>query len=658
MACPWLPGAALTLSLSLRAALSAAAPPAYPVAALAPALLKDATSVVRAYDVEVVFDQPDHYTYRVRRVVTVLQPAASAEGELVVSSSSLNRITDLSARVFDGDGKQLRKLSGPTAWHDVSATDAGTFLDDSRARVADARQGTYPYTVELTYEISSANPLFLPEWQPQQAWRQSVERATFRLRHPAALPVRWHARHLPAGAARPDSVAGTWLEHRWQVQHLPARQAVPLSPPPAELVPAVWCAPTTFKVQGYAGSQATWADLGHWYGQLNAGRDALPAALVAEMTVLRDSVADPRRRARRVYERVQATTRYVSIQLGLGGWQTIAAADVARTGYGDCKALTTYTRALLAAAGVPGYVALVRAGADAPDILPEWVAPQFNHVIVCVPLAAAGGGRPDTLWLECTSQTQTFGALGDFTANRHALLITPAGGQLVRTPTLDATNTARRRLVHLRLAPSGAATATLRTDRTGPLGDTYARLLPQAPADQRRAITDQFPGTTPFTLSTIRLTARPATPAGAIVREELTLTLPAAAARAGQRLRLPLNLFNIRPSTYPDSVRTAPLWLTAAATFSDTLVVELPAGARVENVPPPVDLRTPFGTYRAAAVPAPDHATLTYTRELRTVAGRFPASEYPAYVAFSEQVARADRQLATLLLAPTQLSGK
>ena len=529
-----------------------AAAPTYPVAALTPALRQGATSVVRCHKVQLTLEQPDRYTYTVRRVVTILTPAAAAEAQLVVRSSSLQKITDLDARLYDAAGQPGRRLRAATDWRDVSATTAGTFLDDSRARVADARQATYPYTVELTYTVTSANPLYLPDWQPQQVWDQSVEHATFHLRHPAALPVRWRERFLPAGAARPDTSTAGLTVHRWVVRHLLALPDVAFAPPLAEQAAAVWCAPTAFSVQGYAGRQGTWAEFGQWYHHLNAGRDELPAALLAEMAALRDSVPDLRRRAQRVYERVQRSTRYVSIQFGLGGWQTMAAAEVARTGYGDCKALTTYTRALLSGAGLPAYPALVQAGAEAPDLHADWVAPQFNHVILCVPLAGAAprkaagkeAGRADTVWLECTSATQPFGALGDFTANRRVLLITPGGGSIVRTPALDATTTHRARHIAVRLDATGGATATVRTRRTGPLGDDYAQLLPLTGADQQRVISQSLRSPSPVTLVRARLVARPATTAGAVVLEELDLTLAAAAARAGTRLRLPLNLLS------------------------------------------------------------------------------------------------------------------
>jgi Domain of Unknown Function with PDB structure (DUF3857)/Transglutaminase-like superfamily len=644
---------ALAGSLLLMPWVSAwAGAPMYPVDNIPQALLTDAASVVRAYDVVITLERPDRYSYQVKRAVTVLRAAGSDEARLMVATSSLHKLRSLTARVFDASGKQLRKLSGSADWQDVSATDASTYLGDIRAQVADARQGAYPYTVELVYEIASVNPLFLPDWQPQHHWHQSVERATLRLQHPASLPVRWQASHLPAQAARPDTVAsnGALLEHRWCLTAAPALASVPLAPPLEEQAPAVWCAPTEFSVQDHAGNQSTWAALGRWWYELNADRDELPLALRAEMVALQDSVPDPRKRAQYVYQRVQRTTRYVSIQLGLGGWQTMPAAEVARTGYGDCKALATYTRALLGAAGLPAHWALVTAGDDAPDLHPEWVAPQFNHVILCVPLPAVRPAPADTVWLECTSTTRPFNSLGDFTTNRHVLLVTPTGGRLARTPVLDATTSQRLRRTDLRLDAKGQATATVRTIRTGVLGDAYTPLLALDPTQQRREISEALSLNTPFVVNRARLTALPATPAGANVREEIELTLPSGAARAGTRLRLPLNHLSQWAIQNEDLARTAPLWLPPGTAYADTVVIHLPANAKAEALPPAVAIDGRFGKYTATVVASADGNTLTYTRHFRTIGGQFPKDQYNAYALFCQQIARADRQLATISL--------
>lgn len=635
----------LTCPLIVSAALAARPDPKYPVLAIPALLLKEATSVVRLYELTVTLERPSTYTYRVHRVITLLGPGASAEAQEVVRYSKLQKISDLEARVYDFSGKQTRDLRA-SEWRDLNATDAGTFADDERARLIDLRQPNYPYTVEFAYTITSQNPLFLPRWQPQQDWRESVELATLTVNYAAAMPVRWYEQHLPATIHR-DSTAGSIVQHRWTLAHIPAAAEEQYGPDLAATAAAVWLAPTTFEVQGYPGSQASWAELGRWNYTLNAGRDELPADIRAKMLRLREAEPDPYRRARQVYRFLQTSTRYVSIQFGLGGWQTQHASDVARAGYGDCKALTNYCRALMAAAGLPAWCALVYAGEDATDIRPQWIASQFNHVILCLPLKA------DTVWLECTSQSQPFGFLGSFTANRHALLLSAEGGRLVRTSTFDATHSQRTRHTLLQLDATGNASATVRTKFTGLLYDDYAPVRNRPPDQQRRFVTEQLNLSGTFTVKHLNFTSSLDSTNGVdwpSLTENLHLTLTTAATRSGQRLMFSPNLLaQWSPLSSTSAERHTELWLHQAATYADTVVIQLPAGTQAETLPQPIDIATPFGAYHAHTVQAPD-GTLMYVRRLQTRRGHFAPIDFPAYADFRRRVAKADHTQAVMVL--------
>ncbi len=159
----------------------------------------------------------------------------------------------------------------------------------------------------------------------------------------------------------------------------------------------------SFEFEGYAGSNADWVSLGNWIHQLQEGRLALPEEAKADVKTIVDQYANPYEQAKAIYEYMQQRSRYVSIQLGIGGFQPFDAQTVHELGYGDCKALTNYTQALLHEAGLEAYYTLVKAGKKAYTFEPEFTANQFNHVILCTVIAE------DTVWMECTSQQIPFG---------------------------------------------------------------------------------------------------------------------------------------------------------------------------------------------------------------------------------------------------------
>ncbi len=137
---------------------------------------------------------------------------------------------------------------------------------------------------------------------------------------------------------------------------------------------------------------------------------------------------DDKEKMKLIYKYLQNNFRYVSIQLGIGGYKPFQASFVNKKKYGDCKALSNYMQACLDAVGITSYQALINAEYNSEKVDPLFPQNAFNHVILCVP------GKKDTTWLECTSNTTDFGMLGSFTENRNALLITPDGGVLVSTP--------------------------------------------------------------------------------------------------------------------------------------------------------------------------------------------------------------------------------
>ena len=627
--------------------LSPAAPaPKYAVDDIPRALREGAHAVLRADDEVVTIKSAGRLVHTVHRVVTVLDAAGDDLGRQMVSYDALRSLSYLRGAVYDASGHQLHQLRAAEIHDQGMGSSGGSFMTDVRVKYADLRQPQTPYTVEFDYEIVSDNTLFYPDWQPQAEEGVAVQAASFRVVTPTALPLRYQERQLAASSAVAHSSVGGQETYQWQLTNLPAVDDEEAAPPLTNRTPAVVLAPGTFEVQGHKGTATTWQSFGQWNYELNAGRDVLPPATLAKVVALVKNAPDARARAQRVYEMLQGSTRYISVQLGLGGWQTFPASAVATNGYGDCKALSNYTKALLAAADVPAYVALVGAGSDETDLRADFPSSQFNHAILCVP--PAKGSTADTLWLECTSQTEAFGYMGSFTGNRHALLLTPQGGQLVATPRYGAAQNRRERRLDLFLDATGGATATARTLRTGQEQDLYAQLLHEmGPLEQKKYVTDHLKLPT-FTLTRFNLTAAPAGPLPGVV-ETLGLALPGFAQPTGRRVFINPNLLSRLPAL-PTQVgeRQSALWLPQASLFTDTVRLHLPVGFRAETLPTAVQFGTAYGTYANQYQALPD-GTVQYIRRLELKRGQMPKTAYAGYLDFRRKISIADKAQIVLL---------
>ncbi len=230
---------------------------------------------------------------------------------------------------------------------------------------------------------------------------------------------------------------------------------------PSRVIPRVEFAIDQFDCYGYPGDISSWQNFGKWLQGLSGDIGTLTPARIAEIKKMTDTIKNDRAKAVFLYKYMQQNMRYVSIQLGIGGYRPFAATFVDDKKYGDCKALSNYMHALLKAVDIPSYCAIIRAGENQEAADFSFPHNDFNHEILCVPF------KNDTTWLECTSNKTEFGKLGAFTENRNALLITEDGGKLVSTPKSLAKDNQFNSEVHIALNPDGSAKAQIKIISTG-----------------------------------------------------------------------------------------------------------------------------------------------------------------------------------------------
>jgi len=382
---------------------------------------------------------------------TILDEKGEELNEIELYYSSLNKINSLTGTLYDQYGEEIGSLKKSDI-ADKSVSDGFSIANDSRMKVASLSAQKYPYTVEYEYEKTYDGLMFYSGWYPQEENYVGIEKAFYEVSMPKNMELRYKSYNISKEVSKREEENQNI--YRWSVSNVEPFQGEPYGADP--LYPNVLLAPSQFSMGKYKGDMSTWKSFGEWQNLLNADKNDLSEETRNKMKSLVKNTDSQVEKVRLIYEYLQSKVRYVSIQLGIGGWQPFEASSVDEKSYGDCKALFNYTKCLLEAVGIESYYTLVYAGSYPREVFEDFPASRFNHIILCLPLARG------TVWLECTSQT-AFGYMGDFTGDCNVLLVTPEGGKLVRTPYYGKNENVLSRYAEINIQLNGDAQANITT---------------------------------------------------------------------------------------------------------------------------------------------------------------------------------------------------
>jgi transglutaminase-like putative cysteine protease len=511
--------------------------------------------------------------------------------------------------------------------------------DDTRRKTAELYYDRFPYTVEFSYELSYSGFVDWPDWIAQD--EEAVEHSRFEIVPPPKYPLRYWTNSDSVHPA--ESVRDGRRHYVWEVRNLPQLSPEMLEEDIEHRTLVVMTAPTVFQLEDRAGEMSSWKSFGAWDHRLFVGRDMLPPGAIQDVQRVVGPGDSPRQKVLKLYEYMQSRTRYVSVQLGIGGFQPFDATYVHERGYGDCKALSNYMVALLKAAGITAYPVLIKAGRSRSLYLRDFPSQQFNHVIVCVPL-----GR-DSVWLECTDQTSPAGHLGDFTENRFGLLITPAGGVIVQTPASSSSDNVQYRVTRARLAASGTAEISMTTHLTGDQQDLERGYLADASAEDRSHwILDhlQLPNAQLRNFAFDGFQAH---------KPELTIladvSVPRYSTVSGSRLFFFPNIAERQtdvPRRNPN--RRSPVRYPYPYIDVDSVLIAIPHGYVVESLPQPTHQSTSFISFHSNATMSGD-SVLIYTRRFEVRQAVIPASDYEEFCKIYASIVKTDRQQAVFVIS-------
>ncbi len=601
----------------------------YPVSAIPEALKKNVNVVVREDETIFKILSRKSATVHVHYVATIMNPNGKDYAERAIYYDKLSKVSGLKAVVYDANGEAIKKLKASEI-RDRTAFDGVTLFSDNRVKEIDLTQSGYPYTIDVEYDVDYNFLLFIDGSVVANEEHVSVQRFVYQLIYPTELKPRYQAQNI---SQKPlIETPGAGLESmKWTLTDVAPITIEPLSPRTKQIQQIV-AAPSTFEMEGYTGSMANWNDLGVWIKKLNEGRDKLPEEAKKKVHDLVKGLTTNEAKAKVIYEYLQSKTRYVGIQLGIGGFQPFEAGTVDQTGYGDCKALSNYMVAMLKEVGVPANYTMIMAGNRA-SIDPAFPR-TMNHIIVAVP-----NGR-DTLWLECTSQTNPFGYIGTFTDNRYGLMITEQGGQLRRTKHYPQNLNVQSTVAEVDLDLTGNAKAKVVTNYSGLEyeNDGLSFVVNHSADDQKKWL-EKNTQISSFNIGSFSFTNKKEMIPTAVVKMDLTLNKYASL--SNKRIFMTPNLMN-RSTFIPEKVenRKMPFDLGRGYTHIDTIRYHIPENIYPEFLPPDTKLSSRFGTYEAGF--KLDQGSLIYVRKMTRKDGEFPAEAYQELIDFYKSVNRAD----------------
>lgn len=605
-----------------------AQPKSYSTLSIPPELLKDADEVFRVDYMKINIENPKTATVQVKYVITLLNDESYASRQAVYYDKH-TKINKISAKIYNATGKEVRKIKGKE-FKDHSAISGSTIYSDSRYKEIELYHSSYPYTIEIEYSKTLKNIPFLPS-SYMQSYGTSIEHFEYIVEVASGYDINY-------------KVINTELEpkikqndkakiYTWRANNLPALKREPYAPYYQKIRPGIMIAPEQFQFDNYEGDMTSWANLGKFIYDLNKGRDEISPELSATIKELTANASTDKEKIDILYKYLQDNTRYVSVQLGIGGWQTFDAEYVEKNKYGDCKALSNFMKTMLKEVGVEAYQILIYSDRDDKvELFDDFAYPAFaNHVILNVP--------SENIWLECTSSDFPPNYIGYGNHDREVLMLSEEGGKVLKTPGFSLDQNCQANKASIVIDENGGAIIQQDMHFAGPRHDYYRYLsknLSSEDMEKRFIENSDLPA---FTVDKLKVKNSNHQPECTV---EFDISIPRYASKAGKRIFIPLNKLNPY-NKVPRKIekRIHPVHVKNQSREKDVYHFTIPEGYELESLPKEaIKLESEFGKYHVSF--SVNGNQVIYKRLFEIYSVELPAEKYDALRNFYKEVAKSD----------------
>lgn len=610
-------------------------------------IFKDANSVIADARTEILCKSMTQSIEKESRTIIVLNRKGLEDAVFYCGCDMFRSLQKFSGEIINASGQSVRKIKKSELQKSEYSSSLTT---DDYFYYYECNYPSFPFTVKYEWEMKCNNGLIgYSTFIPQMSFNQAVEKATYRIELPAGQGCRYRelntqgvgtqSKEAATKETESKSIEGQGIQVKESTgvegqqiievtaQKLPPILKEPFGPSFAELFPRVYFAPSAFKYDKSEGDLSTWQKYGEWQYKLLDGRDLLTEPFRAKLHELTANCSTDRDKVKAVYDYLAKTTRYVSIQLGIGGLQPIAASDVCRTGFGDCKGLSNYTRAMLKELGIPSTYTVISTTNE--RLLPDFSsANQMNHVILQVPLPQ------DTLWLECTNPQLPFGYVHQGIAGHDALLIEPAGGRIHRLPTYPDSLNTQCIVADITLSPTAEAKISVNEISRLFQYESEAGIVYLQPNKQKDRIRSDINLSQADILNLQIKECKETAPS---ITFNYSVSSNQYGNKTGNRLFIPANIFRKGFSVPSVTKRMYPIHINYGYSDTDSIRIHLPDGYAIEGLPKPIDVESKFGSFHSTV--EVKEKEICVVHHLFMPKGIYTPDEYAAFIAFRKLVA-------------------
>jgi transglutaminase-like putative cysteine protease len=347
-----------------------------------------------------------------------------------------------------------------------------------------------------------------------------------------------------------------------------------------------------------------WEDVGRCYAPLVRERAMPDAAVRAKAEELTRGRATETEKIEALYDFVATKVRTVNVPFSLGGYSPHAASETLKNEYGGPKDKHTLLQALLEAAGIRAFPALVSA---TRNLDPDFASPgEFNHLITVIPQGADG---KDWLWLDTSTEVAPFRMVAPSLRGKRALIVPisapgaaskPGAPLLVTTPADPPSIQVQNIDVTGQVDEHGKLTAHIHYSMTGDNALTLRSAFRHTPESSWKQLAQLLASGDGFSgeVSAVKSGDPSDTHKPFEVEYEISQASFADWSQKILQLRLPLPALGIpEPGESPDG-QVKPLKLGSPLEIHVHATIELPAGY-APRAPVPVSMSRDFASYQS-----------------------------------------------------------